>query len=449
MRHRALSIALLALAGCDPSPSSPPPDAARDAAQLDPRDAAVDSAAPDDTPDAQMLADRGSVDASAPDADPLDAGAPDLDLPDAEPPPDELPCAHPLDPDPDRPRVALVTFPFSNVIGEHGTTLGAYDVTLGGQLVPRAERLDLMSRPVRVRALPSGAYAVALTEDGVIYSLAIEGPGAPVIVDSIALPGAGWADLVVDPDGAHVHATRRDVGPESGVYTVALDCAAGLHPLAAHYALRLADTLAIFPDDPDRALLIGGQTAFAPFDDDDTRLLVRRPDGGWAEQGAFDLWGDFVDTAGLAIAPDGRDALVPNGSPLSEEGGQVMVVDIDGDQLADRRRIEGMADARAAWFHHGGTALVTRLEPGRVSILRREGGAYAVIDELRYGLPEDLALVQRGALDGLVVLPAISPATGSQIVTLRVHGDGIVDEIDVLPLPEGGDNIPGSVAVAP
>ncbi len=454
MRYRALSIALLALAGCDTSspPSSSTPDAARDAAALDPLDAVVDSAAP--THDARTPADRGRIDASAPDLGApdlgaFDAGPPDLGPPDGGLPPGEVPCAHPLDPEPDRPRVALVSFPFSNVVGEHGTTLGAYDITLGGQLVPRAERLDLMSRPVRVRFLPSGRHAVALTEEGVVHSLAVEAAGAPVQVDAIALPGAGWTDLVVDPDGAHVHVTRRDVGAESGVYTVALDCAAGLHPLAAHYGLRLADTLAIFPDDPDRALLIGGQTAFAPFDDDDTRLLVRRPDGGWAEQAAFDLWGDFVDTAGLAIAPDGRDALVPNGSPLSEEGGQVMVVDIDGDQLADRRRIEGMDDARAAWFHHGGTALVTRLEPGRVSILRREDGAYAVIDELRYGLPEDLALVQRGALDGVVVLPAISPATGSQIVTLQVHGDGIIDEIDVLPLPEGGDNIPGSVAVAP
>ncbi|MCB9541623.1 MAG: hypothetical protein H6703_04140 [Myxococcales bacterium] len=359
------------------------------------------------------------------------------------------PCGRALHPDPDRPRVAVVGFPFGAEPGVDGTTLGFFAIGDDGHLTPVGERLDVATRPLRLRFLPSGDYLVVLGEDGIIHTVAMAGDDAPAIVDSIALPGAGWADLVVDPDGEHLHVTRRDVGDDSGVYSVAIGCGATLEPLADHLSLRLADTLALMPGDPDRAVLIGGQTAFAPFDMRDTRLIERRDDGGWRERAAFDLWGDFIDTFGIAIAPDGRTALVPNGSPISDEGGQVMVLGIEGDALRERQRIAGMDDARAAWFHHKGTALVTRLEPGRVSVLVEEPAGYAVVDELRYGLPEDLAMVQRGALDGLVVLPAVSAATGSQMVTLWVDGAGVVEEIAVLPLAEGGLNIPGAVAVAP
>lgn len=431
--------AALWAAGCDDESPRRPPLA--DDAGADPgRDRGL-------TPLDQALPDLDAApDADAPDAAPdamVDAAI------DAGPGFEADPCGRALHPDPDRPRVAVVGFPFGPEPGVDGTTLGFFAVGDDGHLTPVGERLDISTRPLRLRFLPSGAYLAALGEDGVVHTIAVEGDDAPAIVDSIALPGAGWADLIIDPDGEHLHATRRDVGDDSGVYTVAIGCGATLDPLAEHLSLRLADTLALLPGDPDRAVLIGGQTAFAPFDDDDTRLVERRADGGWREVAAFDLWGDFVDTFGIAIAPDGRTALVPNGSPISEEGGQVMVVGIEGGALVEQQRIADMDDARAAWFHHEGTGLVTRLEPGRVSILVEGDEGYAVVDELRYGLPEDLAMVQRGALDGLVVLPAVSATTGSQMVTLWVDGAGAVEEIAVLPLAEGGVNIPGAIAIAP
>ncbi|MCA9541761.1 MAG: hypothetical protein KC620_22850, partial [Myxococcales bacterium] len=339
-------------------------------------------------------------------------------------------------------------FPFSDEIGVDGTEIGLFALTEDG-LDPTGERLDLMARPKRARFLPGGTHVLVLSEDGVLQTVQVEGEGAPAIVSSIALDGVGWTDLVVDPDGQHVHAIRHDVTEAAGVFTLEVGCEGVLSPLPTHLGLRLAASLALVPGQPDRALLLGGQAVFDPIDDNDTRWLKRTADGGFAQAAAFDLWSDFVDTAGIDISPDGRFALVPNGSPLSDEGGQVMVVALDGDTARDAARIEGMDDARVARFHPNGTALVTRLEPGRVSVLLEDGGAFSVVDELRYGLPEDLAIVTRGALDGMVVLPAVSGSTGPQLIALRIDGPGEVREVAVLPLPSGGQNIPGTVAVAP
>ncbi len=415
----ALPAALSALTGCD------------EVVRVLEGDAEVDGAFPDAGPDGD----------AEPDAGP-DAG------PEPEPPPEPDPCGQALHPDPDRPRVAVVGFPFSDEVGVDGTEIGVFVLGEDG-LAAEGLRLDVMTRPKRVRFLPGGSHVIVLGEDGVVHTVRVEGEGAPVIVDSLAIDGDGWTDLVVDPDGQFAHAVASNVTEDEGVFTLAIGCEGTLDVMPEHLGLRLASTLALMPGDPDRAILLGGQAVFDPIDDDDTRLIERDADGVWQQIGAFDLWGDFVDAAGIGVHPDGTSALVPNGSPISEEGGQVMVVSIDGDTLADAGRIPGMDDARSAYFHHGGTALVSRLEPGRVSVLVREGQGYAVVDELRYGLPEDFAIVQRGALDGYVVLPAVSPATGSQLVTLRVVGEGAVEEVAVIALPAGGGFIPGTVAVSP
>lgn len=373
---------------------------------------------------------------------------PDAAEPDAEPLPEPDPCGQALHPDPDRPRVAVVGFPFTDTPGVDGTDIAVF--RLGGAgLDPTAARFDVMTRPKRIRFLPGGGHVVVLGEDGVVHTVRIEGADAPAIVDSLALDGSGWNDLVVDPDGLFAHVVSTDVTEAAGVFTLAIGCEGTLDVLPAHFGLRLASTLALMPGDADRALLLGGQAVFDPIDDDDTRLLERTAEGHWQQVGAFDLWGDFTDAAGIGVHPDGTSALVPNGSPISDEGGQLMIVGLDGDSAVDAGRIEGMDDARSAYFHHGGTALVSRLEPGRISVVVREGGDYAVVDELRYGLPEDFAIVQRGALDGYVVVPAVSPAAGPQLVTLRIVGEGAVEEVAVLQLPSGGQNIPGTVAVSP
>lgn len=390
-----------------------------------------------------------AVDAAEPEPDP----EPDAMLepePDAalEPEPEPDPCGQALHPDPDRPRLAVVGFPFADEIGVDGTEIGIYTLDESG-VASTGDRLDVMTRPMRVRFLPGGRHVLVLGEDGVVHTVQVEGEGAPAIVASLALDGVGWVDLIIDPDGQFAHAVSTDVTEASGVFTLAIGCEGTLSPLPDHLGLRLASTIALLPGDPDRAILLGGQAVFDPVDDDDTRLLQRTDDGGWAQAAAFDLWSDFVDAAALDVHPDGRTALVPNGSPISEEGGQVMVVEIDGDELRDGGRIDGMDDARMARFHRDGTALITRLEPGRVSVLLDEGAGYEVVDELRYGLPEDVATVQRGALDGVVVLPAISPATGSQLVTLRIVDPGVVQEVAVLPLPSGALHIPGTIAVSP
>ena len=217
----------------------------------------------------------------------------------------------------------------------------------------------------------------------------------------------------------------------------------------AFFNLRLAACLALLPGE-ERAVLLGGQTVFEPLDERDVRLLVREG-VGWTELDAFDIFGDFVDAGRIAVSPDGGTLLIPNGSPFSEEGGQVAVVSIRGDRLLERHRLNDLPDARQVIFAPDGrTALVTRAEPGRISVLADTGEGLEVVDELRgVGLADQMALVHRGGLSGTVLLPSVDPAGEPNVAMVRMEGPGQVTDLGQLDLGAGVENIPGAVAVMP
>ncbi|MCB9539305.1 MAG: hypothetical protein H6704_24075 [Myxococcales bacterium] len=451
---RLLLTAALALTACDDLGALTEPD------EVGPRRAGRDADPPADDRDegaAERPLDAGPrADAAPPAGDA--APAPDLDggggptPPDADPPdaaPIDPGCALGPDPDPDLPRVLLVGHPFGAVPGEDGTEVSAWAVEPDGDLTPGA-RIDVGFRPERIAFVPSGRFALVLGEDGTLAILAVDDADEVTLIDAVGLPGAGAADLVIDPDGLYAHAVFADVDEDSGVYTVGIGCDGALKPEPPHFSLRLSDSFALVPGMPDRAVLLGGQTAFEPFDDFDLRLLARGPQG-WRQVGQADLWGDFVDSAGIGIAGDGRTVLIPNGSPFSEEGGQLMVAKIEGDTLVEVTRLTGLGDLRQVRFAPDGeTALVSRLEDGIVSVVADTEDGWQVVDDIGgVGLAEHLAIVQRGAQAGLVFAPSVSPADGPQLVTLQVEGPGVVRHVRTMLLGEGSPQIPGPAAVAP
>ena len=395
-----------------------------------------------DLPRADGASDLGQADdLERQDAGPLDATPQDLG---ADAAPEPGPCALPLDPD--RDRIALLSYPFSEDPEIPGTEMGLFLISPDGRQIEKGSRLEMGTRISHIQFLPSGRLAIILGEDGSLISF---DPSREETLDRLLLDEASPADLIVHPDDERVFVVMENFTEEAGVFTVRVGCGGRLRSEEEHLGMRLSGALALLPDDPERALLLGGQAVFDPVDDDDLRLL-RWAGGGWVQEAAFDLWGDFVDCAGIAISPDGQDLLIPNGSPFSTEGGELMVARLEGNQLRELQRLEGMEDARQVRFAPQGTALLTLGEPGRLVVLSREDDRWRERDRIAgVGLAEQLALVHQGVGRGLILAPAIDPREGPRLVILREQALAEVELLRVFPLGSGPVNIPGAIGIAP
>jgi len=429
-----LLIASLALLVCSEEgpPATPPGDArvgaVEDAVVADDRSVTAPDGVVPPSADGAALREDAGVDASA------DVGLPG-----------DPPCGPGITPD--RDRVVLIGHRFGPEPGVNGTEISSLTLRHGASLVNDGARLDVGDRPARIAFVPWGRFALVLGEAGTLISVATPSAADLHVIDAVGMPPLGNAELVLSPDGRRAHILRSDVDEDSGVYTVDVACDGTLSIVEDHLSLRLVQGLRFIPGRPHTAVLVGGQAVFEPVDDDDIRLIRWEADG-WRQIGAFDVFHDFIDAGAIGVSGDGRVALVPNGAAFSEEGGQLSVLAIDGDRLSEVQRLTGLRDARQARFAPDGvTALLTRFEPGRVTVLHAIEGEVRQIEELVVPLADHVAFVWGGPDEGRAVLPSVHPVNGSQVIVLRVTEPGRVVLEQTLPLGPGPRRIPGPVGV--
>lgn len=380
------------------------------------------------------------------DAEPGDAGfETDMTMPDAGPPLD--PCGLPPV-DPDAPRTVLVGHRFTDELGVAGTEVRSLVLRDDGALVDVGDRLDLGDPPAKIAVAPSGRLALVAGDEGSISVIDLQDPANLSIIDVAAVPRAGIADLLFDASGQTAYLLRSDVNEDTaGIYTLHLACDGTLTVDDTHFGLRLTRAMAVLPNDPDRAILLGGQAVFDPVDDDDVRLL-ERTDDGWEQVGAFDIYGDVVSASGIAVSAAGV-ALVPNSLPFSDEGGQVAVLEIDGDQVTEVARLENLPEAELVRIAPDGqTGLLLRPAEDQLTVLSGAAG-WQVADEITVGLAVDLGMVRQGSASGIALVPSVLAAGGSRVAVFRVTGPGRVEEIDRVELGRGAAQIPGPIGVRP
>jgi hypothetical protein len=319
-----------------------------------------------------------------------------------------------------------------------------------GRLDDDGIRLDVEVKAARIAFAPHGLLAFVLGEDGTLVSVFVAAAEGMAVVDRVSLPGADYGDLHVSPDGETVWVTGSNVNETSGISTIHVDCE-GLLTVddAAYFPLRLAESTAFLPGDT-RALVLGGQTVFEPVDPNDVRLLERQG-AGFREVGGFDLFHDFVGAGRIAVSPDGRLGALPNNSAFSEEGGQMMLVEIDGDAVREAERVLEVPDPSEALFSLDGQTLVlTQVEPGRLNAYRIENGAITETTVLTgIGLADQIARVERGPLADTLLIPSIDPNGGPNITQVRITGPGQLQDLGETQLGEGLDNIVTPIAVQP
>jgi hypothetical protein len=332
----------------------------------------------------------------------------------------------------------------------HATEIRSLSLLVDGTLVDNGMRLDVGVPVSRLEFVPSGEVALALGEDGDLVSIRVNAADDLQILGSVPLPSADMTDLRLTPDGRVAFAVGLNVAETSGVSTVLVGCDGSLAVLApAFLNLRLATSLVLVPG-TDRAVLLGGQTVFEPIDDDDLRLL-RRTGTTFSEVGAFDIWQDFFTTGRMALTPDGATLLVPNNSMFSDETSQVLVVAVGETTLTETQRVTELPGASEVIISPDGTtALVSQLDEDRVRVLGISGGQVTLGAAITgIGLADQMAMVSRGSLAGLVLVSSVDPSGEPNLARLRFTGPGTVENLGQTDLGAGVQNIPGALAITP
>lgn len=349
--------------------------------------------------------------------------------------------------DPSADRIVVVGHPL--ISGGDGTEIRTLTLTAEGELLDNGMRLDVGAPPARNILVPSGEYLLVLGEEGLLVSVRVNSASDMAVVDSVQLPSADWRDIQLSANGERAYAVGMNVTEEAGLAVVQIACDGTLtHLEDAFFGIRLASSFAWLPGE-ERAILLGGQAIFDPVDDDDVRLLGKNGEG-FDQLGAFDLYGDLIDAARIAVSPDGTTLAIPNGSPLSEEGSQLLIASIADTTITEFQRILGQDDAREALFSSDGdTLLVSRFEPGRVTVLSQSTpGSWSVADEITgVGLANSMAMVRSGPQAGLVLVT--STDAEANIAMLRVTGPGVVANEGQLDLGPGGENLAYGITLLP
>jgi hypothetical protein len=440
---RAAPLLLALLAGCSgetlipvDTDAGPRPDAQVLDAGVTPHDG---GAAADAAPDAGAE-DAGFVDAGAEDAGPVDAG------------PIDVPCGFDQLGPADGPRVVLTSHPFTDDPQVPGTVIRSLSLAADGALTDVGTRLEVGTRVARIAFVPRGDLALVLGEDGTLVSVRVNGPQDLLRVDSVTLPSAGYGDLKVLADGQTVIVAGTNSTPGGGLSTVRLGCDGRLTvDTGLFFPLRLVSGFA-FTSDEQTVWVAGGQALFDPGRDErDVRVLARRPDGTFVEKGAFDVFTDYLAAENVALSPDGSTFFVPNGLDFSSEADQLAVISVSGENLVSATRLTGITNLTQLLFApDGATLLATRAESNRVAVLTQGALGWAVVDTIAgIGLGTQLAMVSRGSLTGLTLIPSVDTNGMSNVARLAVDAPGTVRDLGQLDLGMGFEQIPEAIAITP
>ena len=349
-------------------------------------------------------------------------------------------------------KLVAVGFPFNEEIGTQGTDVGVYHLTNMGEVSLWGPKINLGYRPMSLRFSEDGQWLVALGEGGEVSTIDLRGELPILHFNEVLIDGYF---STVQPSGKHrqFDLVDRNNNDTAGIYQFNLTCEGEAILLPSALILRLIQGFARFSADSSQAIIFGGQALFDPIDLIDLRWMSNEGDE-WSLVTSLDVFEDSLDAINVGLSPDHRWVAMVNGSPFTDEGGQVRVIEVipDPPQLIERQRLEGYFGVRGAWFSRNGqTLMITQLEEGAVQLFQLQDDTWVPDEQLRgIGLAEHLVLtdVDNGS-STLVIIPSTSPAGGSHLSMFTLDERGQVLERSAALLGSGILDIPGAVAVWP
>ena len=348
-------------------------------------------------------------------------------------------------------QLLALSFPFSETIGEPGETIQIYRLDHQG-LQAWGERLTLGFKATALEFTKDGLWLLAVGERGQVKSIDLRSE-TPMIVDDVALPVGGYRSIQQNQSSRSFDVINSNSDELAGLYQLQVNCEGDIDAMILQYPLRLIQGFSRFKTAPDQAIIFGGQALFDPIDLIDLRLL--RFDGeAWTEQTSLDLYEDFIDAINVGLSPSGDWITAVNGSPFTEEGGQVRFVEVKMNpmELTEVQLFEGFSDVRGAWFMPDGQAVaITQLQANAVQFFAKAQDQWEVAQRIEgIGLAEMMVILplptsqEQGGW--MLYIPSTSPSGGSGVSILRVLDANRVMSLPTFNLGNGFSNIPGVIA---
>ena len=354
---------------------------------------------------------------------------------------------------------ALVTlsFPYAEMIGEEGQSIQVYRFE-NEQLLPWGERLELGAKTSALTFSKDGWWLLALSERGKLTSIDLRGE-LPTIVSSIDLVLGDYSIIQPADEARKFDVINSNSDEFSGLYSLRLNCDGTFELADSYFYLRLIQGFQRAQSVEKQAFVFGGQALFEPIDLIDLRWMSASEQDGydeWSELAHLDVYEDYIDAINLGVSPQDDWLTVVNGSPFTEEGGQVRFIEIQQDppQLNERFLFEGYTDVRGAWFLEGGnTVMITQLEVNAVQFFVKNQNEWTVGQRVEgIGLANQSAFLATHSEENRVyaLIPSVSPSGGGSGVSLLNILDGeSVMSLPTISLGEGFINIPKAIAAWP
>ena len=351
----------------------------------------------------------------------------------------------------DAPLVA-VGFPFGEEIGVPGQEVGLYQLTPDGALSAWGARVNVGFKAQSLSFSEDGWWLIALSEDGELAAIDLR--DEPQLATTGTLPQGYFSAVQLADKPRRFDLVNSNNDEESGLYTVQLGCEGELEIEMNHYYLRLIQGFERFTGSSQDAIIFGGQALFDPVDLIDLRW-VRDSGDGWTSIAQADLFEDHIDAINVGLSSRGDWVGAVNGSPFTEEGGQVRFIAIERDppQLRQAQLFEGYRDVRGLWFlPDDSAALITQFEVGTVQVFRRVGDEWTPgASRGGLGLAEELALTPAPEPQSgwWAIVPNTVPTGGSQLTPVHVLSGGSITALSSTPLGSNATDLPGPVAAWP
>ena len=352
--------------------------------------------------------------------------------------------------------LVALSFPYAETLGEDGLSIQVYRFE-NEQLIPWGNRLVLEVKTSAFLFSKDGWWLIALGEQGSLTSIDLRGD-IPIIGTQMDLVSGDYSMIERGAKERQFDVINSNSNEFSGIYSLKLNCDGSFMMADDFYYLRLIQGYKRAYTAADQVFVFGGQALFDPIDLIDVRWLsAATSEAGttWSELSTLDIFEDFIDAINLGLSPLNNWLTVVNGSPFTEEGGQVHFIEIQQEppSLREAFVFEGYSDVRGAWYlPQGDTVMITQLEANAVQLFTNKQDEWTVGQRIEgIGLANQCAFLSpSGATDGMyALLPSVSPSGGSGVSILNILDGENVMSLPTIPLGDGYINIPEAIAAWP
>ncbi len=297
---------------------------------------------------------------------------------------------------------------------------------------------------------PDGELGFAAQDDGSIGMFRVEADGSVTVLEA-ALTGDYYAESVtVSSDGATLYVVDTNFPKNGGgVYAMAIGCDDTLGPAAKLFESKNAEMLVPFGDG-EAIFAARAAGAASPVPSHIHRISL--PSSVDASADAFGDDDALISWA--AVTRNGKHVLVGDNSAFAAGPNRVGVVEITANGLEPRQIFTDVDDPYSiATSPFDDAAIVTSGFGDGVFVLdydpQNAASPFAVRGELAYAtsgpqLPGALTMVERGPLDGLVLIGDVRG-----VYRVAFHPGGEVQDLDIASLGEESADIVTGIGVQP